>query len=200
MIGILPGGQRDVRLVKPVHIGELRGAGSAEVADLGVVRPLAVFQVIHQFGHQKVQVGIALAVGMGGHVDGQAIHLQGQVGAVVQIEAAQEVLIALAFAAVLRGDQAGHQLQQLGGAGEGPLLQLCAEDIALGGGQRIARQHLVAAVDGNLLDGVAGDAGSLCAAGDGDSDGGCQNAYSHGPVSWFVWNSSCVIFAARLCH
>ena len=186
LVRVLSGGQGDIRLFQGIHIGEFGGAGGAEVTDLGVVGPLAVFQVIHQLRHQKVQVGIALAVGMGGHVDGQAIHLERQVRAVVQIEPAQEVLIALALTAVLGGDQPGHQFQQFGGPGDRALLQLRAEHIAFGGGQRIAGQYLVAAEDGDLLNCVAGNAGRLRVAGDGEGDGGCQDTNSHSSLPLFV--------------
>ena len=55
---------------------------------------------------------------MGRHVDRHAVDLDGEIGAVVEIEAAQEILVGFAFAGMLGDDQAGHDLQRLAGARE----------------------------------------------------------------------------------
>ena len=62
-----------------------------------------------QLGDQEVDVGIALAVAVGAHVDRHAVDRDGEVGAVVEVEAAQEILVGFALAAVLRDDEAGHR-------------------------------------------------------------------------------------------
>ena len=48
---------------------------------------------------------------------------QRQVGAVIDVEAAQVVLVGLALATVLADHQAGHALQRLGGSPAGALVQ-----------------------------------------------------------------------------
>ncbi len=101
-----------MQLVRQRHV---RRAGGGEVAFIRVVRAFLVVDAVHQLGDQKVQVRIALAVRVGAHVDRHAVNEGGEVGAVIQIEAAQEVLIGLAVAAVLRDDHAGHKFQQLAG-------------------------------------------------------------------------------------
>ena len=72
------------------------------------------------------------------HVDGHAVDGDGEVGAVVEIEAAQEILVGFALAAVLRDDQARHRLQHLARAIDRPRLQLLARDDALAAGLRLA--------------------------------------------------------------
>ena len=89
-------------------------AGRREVAFLGVVRPLAIADAIDQLGDQPVEVGVALAVRVRRHVDRHAVDEGREVGAVVEVEAAQVVLVRLAVAAVLRHDHAGHELEHLG--------------------------------------------------------------------------------------
>jgi len=44
------------------------------------------------------------------HIDGHAVDVNGEVSAVVEVEAAQEVLIGFALATVLRNDQPRHCL------------------------------------------------------------------------------------------
>ena len=83
-----------------------------------------------EFGDQEVEVGIALAVGVGAHVDRNAVHEQGDIGAVVEVEPAQEELVGLPLPRMLGDDQAGHRLQHLAGAGDGPGVDLRAGDDA----------------------------------------------------------------------
>ena len=91
-------------------------AGRGEVALVGEVRPLADADRADQFGNEEVQVRIALAVAMGAHVDRHAVDRDGEIGAVVEVEAAQEILVRFAFAAVLGDDQAGRRFQHFAGA------------------------------------------------------------------------------------
>ena len=39
---------------------------------------------------------------VGGHVDGNVVHAHGQIGAMIQIKSAQEILVGFAAAALLR--------------------------------------------------------------------------------------------------
>ena len=49
---------------------------------------------------------------VGTQVPRHAIHERGEIGAVVELHAAQEVLVGLVAARVLRGEEAGHHLEQ----------------------------------------------------------------------------------------
>jgi hypothetical protein len=53
---------------------------------------------LDQLGNEEADVGVALAVAVGSHVDRHAVDPDGEIGAVVEIEAAQEVLVGFAFA------------------------------------------------------------------------------------------------------
>ena len=55
----------------------------------------------HQLGDQEVEIRVALAVRVRRHVDRHAGDRRREVGAVIEVEAAQEVLVGLALAAVL---------------------------------------------------------------------------------------------------
>ena len=71
---------------------------------------------------------------MGRHVDGHAVDLDGQIGAVVEIEAAQKILVGFALAGMLGDDQPGHGLQRLAGPQEGNGIHFRAADAHGAGG------------------------------------------------------------------
>src|SRR3954470_1314949 len=89
------------------------GPGGAEVAHIRVVRTLADIHRLNEFRDQEVDVGVTLPMAMSGHVDGHAVYLDGKIGAVIKVEAAQEILIGLTLSGVLGDDQAGHDLERL---------------------------------------------------------------------------------------
>ena len=111
-----------------------------EVALVGEIRSLADVDRSDQFGDQEVEVGIALAVRMGAHVDRHVVDRNGEIGAVVEIEAAQEILVGLAVAAVLGDDQAGHDFERFGGPGKWPRIDLFTADIFLARGRHRRRE------------------------------------------------------------
>ena len=96
-----------------VDIVDVDGAGGSEIALVGKVRPFADIDRLHQFRDQKVEIGITLAVAMGAHVDRHVVDSDGEIGAVVEIEAAQKILVGFALAAMLGHDQPRHDFQQL---------------------------------------------------------------------------------------
>ena len=104
------------------------GAGRGEVADVGVVGALLVVDLLHQLRNQEVQVGVALSVAVARQVQRDAAEERREVGAVIEIEAAQEVLVGLSGSAVLRRDQAGNRFEHLGGAQQRAALDLRIPD------------------------------------------------------------------------
>ena len=117
-----------------VEVIDLDGAGGAEVAHIGVVRTLADIHRLNQLRDQKVDIGVALPVAMSRHVDGHAIDPDRKIGAVVKIEAAQEILVGLTLSGMLGDDQAGHDLKRLAGPQEGHGIHLRAADAHGAGG------------------------------------------------------------------
>ncbi len=133
-------GRRDEALLQPVGIGDVHGAGRGEIALARPVGALADGHVLDELGDQEVEVGIALAVGVGAHVDRHAVEPDREVGAVVEVEAAQKILVGLSFARVLGDDQAGHRLEDLAGPLDRPRVERLTRDALLGG--RIGRLGL----------------------------------------------------------
>jgi len=88
-------------------------------------------------------------VGVGGHVDGHAVDKGREVGAVVEVEAAQEVLVGLAVAAVLGDDHAGHEFEHLGRAQGRAAFDQPGCDGALAGRIGCAHRVVVIAVHGH---------------------------------------------------
>ena len=117
---------------------EIDGAGGGEIALAREVGAFAVGEAAHDLGDHEVGVGIALAVAVRAHVDGHAVDGDGEVGAVVEVEAAQEVLVGLAFPAVLGDDEAGCGLEQLSRAVDGAGLELGGQHHALACRLRLA--------------------------------------------------------------
>jgi hypothetical protein len=77
---------------------DARRARIGEVTVVGRVDALAVFDARYQFRDHEVQVHVALSVGMADHIDRYAADSWWQIAAVIEIEAAQEVLIGFAVA------------------------------------------------------------------------------------------------------
>ena len=116
-----------------VDIVDADSARGSEIALIGEVRSLADIDRLHQFRNQKVDIGIALAVAMGRHVDRHAVDGDGEIGAVVEIEAAQKILVGFALAGMLGHDQARHDFQQLADPRRRPRVEFLAADADLAG-------------------------------------------------------------------
>ena len=129
-----------------------RGTGEREVAEVGAIGALAVVDAIDRFGDQPVHVEIPLAVAMRSEVPRHAIDDAGEVRAVVELDAAQEILVGLAATRVLRGDQARHYLEQLGNPQQRAHRQVGAADRALAGRDGGADQRLAAREDHDLVE------------------------------------------------
>jgi len=106
-------GQRTVDLAEIIDV---RRSGRREITFLGEIRSFTESDAVDQLGNQEIEVGVALAMGVRRHVDRHAADVGCKVGAVVEVEAAQEILVGLAVAGVLRNDQSGHHLQRFAGA------------------------------------------------------------------------------------
>ena len=137
-------------LVQGVPVHDVGGPGRGEIAAVGEVRSLVVVDALHEFGDQEVDVAIALAVGIGRHVDRDAVDARCEVGAVIEVETAQEVLIGLALAGVLGDDHARNRLEHFAGTQDRNVLQQCAEDHSLRGG--VGRADAVVVVSDDIDD------------------------------------------------
>jgi hypothetical protein len=123
------------KIVEQTDVGRSDGA---EIADRGIVRPLGEIQAADDLRHQKVLIGIALAVGVGGPVDRHVIDKAGEIRPVIQIEPAHQILVRLALARMDRHHQAGYGLVQLSDPIDRPKVDLLVGDRALAGGHGLA--------------------------------------------------------------
>ena len=85
------------------------------------------------------------------HVDRDAVDAGREIRAVIQVEAAQEILVGLAIASMLGDHEPGHGLQQLTGAHHRAGLELRARHGALRGRLHLADQRLPARGDHHLI-------------------------------------------------
>jgi hypothetical protein len=100
--------------------------------------------------YKAVEVEIALAVAVGADVHLHAVDVGREVGPVIEVEAAQEVLVGLAAARMLRGDHPRYRLQQFGGAQQRSHEQVAAADRPLARGVGDADLGLAAAEDDHI--------------------------------------------------
>ncbi len=157
-------GQVDKRRLQHAQVIDARRAGVGKIAVLGRVHALAIIDVGDQFRDQEIQVHIPLAVRVAGDVGRHADDGGGEIAAVVEVEAAQEILVGLAVARMLGDDHARYRLQQFGGAQQRPRRQLLRRHRAVGGGIGDADQAGPVAGDGYFRQGRhAGRAGQFAA-------------------------------------
>ena len=126
---------------------ELGAARAAEVAERRVVDAELVVEVVDELRDQEVEIRPALPVSVRGHVERHALDARLEVGAVIEVEAAHEVLVRLALARVLRDDDAGHRLQQLALARDRPRAEIRRADAPFRRAARGADQVVEAADD-----------------------------------------------------
>ena len=150
---VLADRERRDRLRQRVPRPQERRAGRGEVSGLGAIGSLPEVDRRDDLRDHEVQVEVALAVGVGARVDRDAVEVGGEVGAVVEVEAAQEELVRLAGAGVLGGDQAGHGLEQLADPVDGAQLEVEPADAPFRGRVRLPDLGLPTSVDDHRLDG-----------------------------------------------
>ncbi len=100
---------------------------------------------------QEVGVGVTVAVRVRRQVDRHAGNRRREVRAVIQVEAAQIVLVGFPFPAVLADDQPGYGFQQLTGPHDRPRFELLAGHGTLARGECHANEVLRRAFHVNEL-------------------------------------------------
>ncbi len=134
-------------------------AHRSEIADGGVIGPLGVVDAAHDLRDQEVLVRIALTVGVGRAVHRHAVDEAREIGAVVEVETPDQVLVGLALARVDGDHQTRDGLVELADAGDGPELHLLLGDRALACGFRPAEEIQPGGGDHDFLDGVGAGLG-----------------------------------------
>src|SRR6266403_3408259 len=77
------------------------GAGGRKIPDIRIVRPLPEGHIVHELRNDPIEIHIALAMGVRGEIDGDAINPRGEIGTMIQIKTAQEILIGFPTTTVL---------------------------------------------------------------------------------------------------
>lgn len=93
-------------------------AGDGEIAFFSVIHPFFINCIRDGFGDDEMAVGVTLAVGMGDHVDRQAVDGEIDIGAMVVVEAAEEYLFCLSPTLVLTDEEAGDDAEDFLGVGD----------------------------------------------------------------------------------
>ena len=117
-----------------IQVAQVNGADRSEVALVRVVRPLGVLNVRGQLRDHEIEIRVSLAVRVGGVIDRYAVHADRKVGTVVEVVAAEQILIRLTLAAVRGHLQAGNGLEQLAGTKGWRERQLIVDHDAFAGG------------------------------------------------------------------
>ena len=130
---VLAGARVQHRAVQLIDVVDIRGTRRRKITFIGKVGPFLELDAAHQLRDEKAQVRIAMRVCAGRRVHGHTGDHHRKVGAVIQIEAAQVVLIRLALAAVLADDHSGHRLQHFTRTHDRPSIELRRGHRALAG-------------------------------------------------------------------
>ncbi len=89
-----------------------------------MIGAFAIIDAFDEFGNDEIDVGIALAVAVAAHVGGHTINEGGEIGAVIEIETAQEILVCLTLTRMLGSDQTGNGLEHLASAQNRPEVEI----------------------------------------------------------------------------
>ena len=131
--GVVAAADANDRTGERVRVVDVGGARGGEVAVLGEVRALRELDAARELGDEEVEIGIAVAVAVRRHVHRHASDRRREVGAVIEVEAAQVVLVGLALAAVLADDDARDGFEDFAGPHDRPRVELPRGDRALAG-------------------------------------------------------------------
>ena len=135
------------RSLERVGVVDVRRPGGRKVALIRIVRTLGKLDAGHELGNHEIEVRVALAMCVGRHVHRHPRNRRREVGAVIEVEAAQEILIGLPFAAVLGDDQTRYRLEHLAVAHQRPFVNLPGRNRALTRGLRDPDQVLFRILD-----------------------------------------------------
>ena len=103
---------------------EVDRAGGGEVPGARRVRSLRDLDPLDRVDRYEVEVEVALAVRVSAQIHGNPVERDGEIGPVVRVEAPEEVLLRLAAARVLGGQDARNRLEELSGALERSKLEI----------------------------------------------------------------------------
>ena len=95
-----------------------------KIAMFGRKRAFAVTHPGDDFGDQDIEIGITLTMTVARHVDRNPVDPDAEVRAMVEVEAAQKILIGLAAARMLRGHHTRCGFDQLAGAQDWPFFEI----------------------------------------------------------------------------
>ena len=140
IIVVLANSHFDEALWQGVHQVNIGRPHGGKIAHIGIIRSLAEVDVVHDLWDEPIQVHIPLAVGMCREIDRDAIHERRKIRAMIQIKAAQQILIGFPAATVLRRYQAGDDLQDFGRAEDGTGFELGLARLAFRGGSGSIRR------------------------------------------------------------
>jgi len=126
---------------------KIGGASGGKITHIRIVRPFPEGHIVHELRNDPIEVHIALAVGVRGQINGDAIDTRGKVGAMVEIKATQEILIGFPAATVLRHGDAGDDFQDFAWAEHWPGFELCLAHPTLRGRPGNPREIISSAGD-----------------------------------------------------
>ena len=92
----------------------VRAPGDGVVALPRIERPFEDSQTLHELGDDEVRVGVAVAVQVAALVDGHTAHRELDVLPFARVEAPHEDLLGVALAALVREEDSGRELEQIG--------------------------------------------------------------------------------------
>jgi hypothetical protein len=113
LIHLANGNQRYV-LRQTIKVLDIGSTGGDKVAVLRIIRAFCVIQLLNQLGNQEIEIGVTLAVGMGGKINWHPIKVLRKIGPVIEVKTSQEILVRFTSSGMLseRGSTAPGQCSE----------------------------------------------------------------------------------------
>src|SRR5262249_29525135 len=114
-----------------IHVVDVGRTGGREITLVGEIWPLLELNTADELGNEKTGIGVPVRVRAGRRVDRHARDGRGEVGAVVEVEATEIVLIRLALATMLADDEPRYRLEHFARTHHGARRELSGRDGSL---------------------------------------------------------------------
>src|SRR5262249_55262604 len=110
---------------------QVDGDCGGKVTERCIVGTLVAIEPHDEFWNQKMEISKALSMAVAHHVDGNAVDEKRNIGAVIGVEATQEVLVGFPASRVLDGEEPGDCLDDIGGPEPRTKLELARSGVDL---------------------------------------------------------------------
>src|SRR5207248_730938 len=111
---------------KALDQADVKGAYGRKISLIGVIGTLAHIDSADKLRNEEIEVRVALAVRVSAHVDRHVVDRDRKIRTVVEVVAAQEILVGFALTAMLGHDEPRYYFQHFARARHRPRRDVCS--------------------------------------------------------------------------